>query len=241
MKQPHVMKPAVCVMLSLFMHVALGTWIVHAIQPTHQNWQPIQPIQVSLVSETWDPASGSETGQVDQISELTHVPTSTSGDLESAPTQVAEIEQKTDPIEPGAKSEFIQKVWQTQESDAYEPELPELETSVSESNSERMQIQDNAVERMAVMPVTKSIDPAETEPQILSARYSDNEKFDFNDLQAVWTEIETSDANVESPIRFNRIFSKKASTLTTHEQSGQNLKRMRQSDTTGLSARKHRL
>ena len=201
MKQPHVMKPAVCVMLSLFMHVALGTWIVHAIQPTHQNWQPIQPIQVSLVSETWDPASGSETGQVDQISELTHVPTSTSGDLESAPTQVAEIEQKTDPIEPGAKSEFIQKVWQTQESDAYEPELPELETSVSESNSERMQIQDNAVERMAVMPVTKSIDPAETEPQILSARYSDNEKFDFNDLQAVWTEIETSDANISDPVQ----------------------------------------
>ncbi len=201
MKQPHVMKPAVCVMLSLFMHVALGTWIVHAIQPTHQNWQPIQPIQVSLVSETWDPASGSETGQVDQISELTHVPTSTSGDLESAPTQVAEIEQKTDPIEPGAKSEFIQKVWQTQESDAYEPELPELETSVSESNSERMQIQDNAVERMAVMPVTKSIDPAETEPQILSARYSDNEKFDFNDLQAVWTEIETSDANTSDPVQ----------------------------------------
>ena len=204
MKQPHVMKPAVCVMLSLFMHVALGIWIVHAIQPTHQNWQPIQPIQpiqVSLVSETWDPASGSETGQVDQISELTHVPTSTSGDLESAPTQVAEIEQKTDPIEPGAKSEFIQKVWQTQESDAYEPELPELETSVSESNSERMQIQDNAVERMAVMPVTKSIDPAETEPQILSARYSDNEKFDFNDLQAVWTEIETSDANISDPVQ----------------------------------------
>ena len=109
MKQPHVMKPAVCVMLSLFMHGALGAWIVHAIQPTHQNWQPIQPIQVSLVSETWDPASGSETEQVDQISELTHIPTSTSGDLESAPTQVAEIEQKTDPIELGAKSEFTSR------------------------------------------------------------------------------------------------------------------------------------
>ena len=105
MKQPHVMKPAVCVMLSLFMHVALGTWIVHAIQPTHQNWQLIQPIQVSLVSEIFDPASGSEAGQVDQISELTHAPASISGDLESAPTQEAKIEQKTDPAEPGVESE----------------------------------------------------------------------------------------------------------------------------------------
>ena len=70
---------------------------------------------------------------------------------------------------------------------------------MSESKSERMQIQDDAVERMAVMPVTKSIDLVETEPQILSAQNTDNEKFNFDDLQAVWTEIETSEANpVES-------------------------------------------
>ena len=195
MKQPHVMKPAVCVMLSLFMHVALGTWIVHAIQPTQQNWQPIQPIQVSLVSEILDPASGSETEQVDQISELTHIPASISGDLESTPTQEATIEQKTDSVEPGVESENTQEVRRPQESDIYEPDLLKLETLVSESNSERMQIQDDAVERMAVMPVTKSIDPVESEPQILSARYPNNENFDFDDLQAVWTEIETSDAN----------------------------------------------
>ena len=199
MKQPHVMKPAVCVMLSLFMHGALGAWIVHAIQPTHQNWQLIQPIQVSLVSEFLDPASGSETEQVDQISELTNVPTSTSGDLESATTKVAIFEQKTDLVEPGVESENIQEVRRPQESDAYEPDLLKIKTPVSESNSERIQIQDDAVERMAVLPVTKSIDPVETERQILSARYPDKEKFDFDDLQAVWTEIETSDVNpVES-------------------------------------------
>ena len=199
MKQPHVMKLAVCAMLSLSMHVALGAWIVHAIQPTHQNWQPIQPIQVSLVSEYFDLASGSETGQVDQISELTNVPTSTSGDLESATTKVAKIEQKIDPVEPGVESENIQELRRPQEPDTYEPDLLKLETPVSESNLERMQIQDDAIERIVVLPVTKSIDPVETEPQILSARYPDNEKFDFDDLQAVWTEIETSDANpVES-------------------------------------------
>ena len=74
MNQPHITKPAVCVMLSLFMHGALGAWIVHAIQPTNQNWQPIRPIQVSLVSEFLNSASGNETGQIDQISEVAPSP-----------------------------------------------------------------------------------------------------------------------------------------------------------------------
>ena len=192
MNQPHIMKPVVCAMLSLFMHVALGAWIVHAIQPTHQNWQPIQPIQVSLVSEILDPASGSETEQVNQVSELTHVPASTSGDFESAPTQEAEIEQETDSIELGAESEDIQEVRRPKESDAYEPDLPELETSVSESNSEYTQIQDDAVKRMAVTPVAKSIDPVETEPQIQSSRYRNNDEFDMDSWQSTATMIDES-------------------------------------------------
>ena len=204
MNQPHIMKPVVCAMLSLFMHVALGAWIVHAIQPTHQNWQPIQPIQVSLVSEILDPASGSETEQVNQVSELTHVPASTSGDFESAPTQEAEIEQETDSIELGAESEDIQEVRRPKESDAYEPDLPELETSVSESNSEYTQIQDDAVKRMAVTPVAKSIGPVETELQIQSSRYRNNDEFDMDSWQSTATMIDESvseNADISNPIQ----------------------------------------
>ena len=192
MNQPHITKPAVCVMLSLFMHGALGAWIVHAIQPTHQNWQPIRPIQVSFVSEILDSVSGSETGQVDQISGLAHVPASTSGDLESAPTQEAEIEQKTDSIEPGTNSEDIQEMWWPQESDAYEPDLPKLETSVLESNSEYTQIQDDAVEPMAVTRVAKSPDPVETKSQIPSTRYADNDEFEMDSWQSTATMIDES-------------------------------------------------
>ena len=234
MKQPHITKRAVCVMLSLFMHGALGAWIVHAIQPTNQNWQPIRPIQVSLVSEFLDPASGNETGQIDQISEVAPGPANTSSDFESVPIQEAEIEQKTDTIKPGAESEDIQEVRRSEESEAYKPDLSRFETSVSESNSEYTQIQDNAVEAMAVTPVAKSLDSVETEPQILSARYPDNDEFDmdswrstaavidvsmseapdisipiqqdiqqesidFDNSRAVWTELETNEANpVES-------------------------------------------
>ena len=199
MNQPNITKPAVCVMLSLFMHGALGAWIVHTIQPTNQNWQPIRPIQVSLVSELLDPATGNETGQIDQISEVAPGPASTSSDFESTPIQEAEIEQKTDPVKPSAESEIIREVRRPQESYAYEPDLLKLEPPVSESKLERMQIQDDAVERMAITPVTESIDPVETQSQNLFARYPDKEEFDFDDLQTVWTEIETSDPNpVES-------------------------------------------
>ena len=204
MKQPHITKLAVCAMLSLFMHVALGAWIVHAIQPTHQNWQPIRPIQVSLVSEFLNSASGNETGQIDQISELAHVQASISGNLESAPTQETEIEQKTDPIKPRAKSEFIQEVWRTQESDAYEPDLPELEPSVSTSNSEYTQIQDDAVERMAVTPVAKPLDPVETQLQILSTRYPDSDEFEMNSWQstaAMIDESESENSDISNPIQ----------------------------------------
>ena len=204
MNQPHITKPAVCVMLSLFMHGALGAWIVHAIQPTNQNWQPIRPIQVSLVSEFLNSASGNETGQIDQISELAHVQASISGNLESAPTQETEIEQKTDPIKPRAKSEFIQEVWRTQESDAYEPDLPELEPSVSASNSEYTQIQDDAVEAIAVTPVEKSLDPVETEPQTLSARYPDSDKFDMDSWQSTAAMIDESvseNSDISNPIK----------------------------------------
>ena len=204
MKQRHVMKPAVCVMLSLFMHGALGAWIVHAIQPTHQNWQPIRPIQVSLVSEFLNPASGNETGQIDQFSEVAPSPANTSSDFESAPIQEAEIEQKTDPIKPGAESEDIQEMWWSQESDAYEPDLPKVETSVSESNSEYTQIQDDAVEPMAVTPVAKSLDPVETETQILSVRYPDNDEFDMNSWQSTATMIDESvseNSDISIPIQ----------------------------------------
>ena len=192
MNQPHIMKPVVCAMLSLFMHGVLGAWIVHAIQPTHQNWQPIQPIQVSLVSEILDPASGNETGQIDQISEVAPGPASTSSDFESTPIQEAEIEQETDSIEPDAESEDIQEVRRPKESDAYEPDLPELETSLSKSNSEYTQIQDDAVEPMAVTPVAKSPDPVETEPQILSVRYPDNDEFDMDSWQSTANMIDES-------------------------------------------------
>ena len=204
MKQPHVMKPAVCVMLSLFMHGALGAWIVHAIQPTHQNWQPIRPIQVSLVSEFLNPASGNETGQIDQFSEVAPSPANTSSDFESAPIQEAEIEQKTDPIKLGAESEDIQEVWRTQESDAYEPDLPELEPSVSASNSEYTQIQDDAVERMAVTPVAKPLDPVETQLQILSTRYPDSDEFDMNSWQSTAAMIDESvseNSDISNPIQ----------------------------------------
>ena len=236
MNQPHITKPAVCVMLSLFMHGALGAWIVHAIQPTNQNWQPIRPIQISLVSEFWDPASGNETGQIDQISEVAPSPANTSSDFESAPIQEAEIEQKTDTIKPSAESEDIQKVRRSEESEAYKPDLSRFETSVSESNSEYTQIQDDAVEAMAVTPVAKSLDSVETEPQILSARYPDNDEFDmdswrstaavidvsmseapeisipiqqdiqqesidFDNSRAVWTELETNEANPVEPFQ----------------------------------------
>ena len=192
MNLPHITKPAVCAMLSLFMHGVLGAWIVHAIQPTHQNWHPIQPIQVSLFSEFLDPASGNETGQIDQISEVAPGPASTSSDFESTPIQEVEIEQETDSIELGAKSEYIQEVRRPKESDAYESDLPELETSMSESNSEYTQIQDNAVERMAVTPVTKSPRRVETEPQIPSTRYLDNDEFDMDSWQSTATMIDES-------------------------------------------------
>ena len=203
MNQPHITKPAVCVMLSLFMHGALGAWIVHAIQPTHQNWQPIRPIQVSLVSEFLNSASGNETGQIDQISELAHVQASISGNLESAPTQETEIEQKTDSIEPGTNSEDIQEMWWSQESDAYEPDLPRLETSASEF-TEYTHIQDDAVEPTAVTPVAKSLDPVETEPQILSVRYPDNDEFDMNSWQPTATMIDESvseNSDISNPIQ----------------------------------------
>ena len=203
MNQPHITKPAVCVMLSLFMHGALGAWIVHAIQPTNQNWQPIRPIQVSLVSEFLDPASGNETGQIDQISEVAPGPANTSSDFESAPIQEAEIEQKTDPIKPGAESEDIQELPRSEESDAYEPDLPRLETSVSES-TENTQIQDDAVEPMAVTPIAKSLEPVETEPQILSARYPDNDEFDMDSWQSTATMIDESvseNSDISNPIQ----------------------------------------
>ena len=203
MKQPHITKPAVCAMLSLFMHGALGAWIVHAIQPTHQNWQPIRPIQVSLVSEFLDPASGNETGQIDQNSEVAPGLANTSSDFESAPIQEAEIEQKTDPIKPGAESEDIQEVRRSEESDAYEPDLPRLETSVSES-TEYTQIRDDAVEPMTVTPVAKSPEPVETEPQILSVRYPDNDEFDMNSWQSTATMIDESvseNSDISNPIQ----------------------------------------
>ena len=203
MKQPHVMKPAVCVMLSLFMHGALGAWIVHAIQPTHQNWQPIRPIQVSLVSEFWNPASGNETGQIDQNSEVAPGPANTSSDFEPAPIQEAEIEQKTDPIKPHAESEDIQEVRRSEESDAYEPDLPRLETSVSEF-TEYTQIRDDAVEPMTVMPVAKSPEPVETESQILSVRYPDNDEFDMDSWQSTATMIDESvseNSDISNPIQ----------------------------------------
>ena len=203
MNQPHITKPAVCVMLSLFMHGALGAWIVHAIQPTNQNWQPIRPIQVSLVSEFLNSTSGNETGQIDQISELAHVQASISGNLESAPTQETEIEQKTDSIEPGTNSEDIQEMWWSQESDAYEPDFPRLETSASES-TEYTQIQEDAVEPTAVTPVAKSLDPVETEPQILSVRYPDNDEFDMNSWQSTATMIDESvseNSDISNPIQ----------------------------------------
>ena len=203
MNQPHITKPAVCVMLSLFMHGALGAWIVHAIQPTHQNWQPIRPIQVSLVSEFLNSASGNETGQIDQISELAHVQASISGNLESAPTQETEIEQKTDSIEPGTDSKDIQEMWWSQESDAYEPDLPRLETSASES-TEYTHLQDDAVEPTAVTPVAKSLNPVETEPQILSVRYPDNDEFDMNSRQPTATMIDESvseNSDISNPIQ----------------------------------------
>ena len=205
MNQPHITKPAVCVMLSLFMHGALGAWIVHAIQPTNQNWQPIRPIQVSLVSEFLNSTSGNETGQIDQISELAHVQASISGNLESAPTQETEIEQKTDSIEPGTNSEDIQEMWWSQESDAYEPDLPRLETSVSES-TEYTQIRDDAVEPMTVTPVAKSPEPVETEPQILSVRYPDNDEFDMDSWQSTATMIDVSmseNSDISNPIQQN--------------------------------------
>ena len=204
MKQPHVMKPAVCAMLSLFMHGALGAWIVHAIQPTHQNWQPIHPIQVSLVSEIFDPASGNETGQVDQISEVAPGPASTSNDFESAPIQETEIEQKIDPIVPDAELEDIQEVQRSEESEAYKPDLSRFETSMSEFNSEYTQIQDDAVEAMAVTPVEKSLDPVETEPQILSARYPDSGKFNMDSWQSTANMIDESvseDSDISNPIQ----------------------------------------
>ncbi len=206
MNHPHIMKPAVCAMLSLFMHVALGAWIVHAIQPTNQNWQPIRPIQVSLVSEILDPASGNETGQIDQISEVAPGPASTSSDFESTPIQETKIEQETDSIELGAESEDIQEVRRPKESDAYEPDLPESETSVSESNSEYTQIQDDTVKRMAVTPVAKSIDPVETEPQIQSSRYRNNDEFDMDSWQSTATMIDDSvreNSDTSNPIQQN--------------------------------------
>ena len=204
MKQPHVMKSAVCVMLSLFMHVALGAWIVHAIQPTHRNWQPIQPIQVSLVSEFLDSASGNETGQIDQNSEVAPGLANTSSDFESAPIQEAEIEQKTDPIKPSAESEDIQEVRRSEESEAYEPDLSRFETPESESKSEYTQIQDNAVEHMAVTPVAKSHDPVETESQILSARYPDSHEFEMDSWQSTANMIDESvseNPDISNPIQ----------------------------------------
>ena len=203
MNQPYITKPAVCVMLSLFMHGALGAWIVHAIQPTNQNWQPIRPIQVSLVSEFLDPASGNETGQIDQNSEVAPGPANTSSDFESAPIQEAEIEQKTDPIKPGAESEDIQEVPRSEESDAYEPDLPKLKTSVSES-TEYTLIRDDAVEPMTVTPVARSPGPVETEPQTLSVRYPDNDEFDLDSWQFTATLIDESvseNSDISSPVQ----------------------------------------
>ena len=203
MNQPHITKPAVCVMLSLFMHGALGAWIVHAIQPTSQNWQPIRPIQVSLVSEFLDPASGNETGQIDQNSEVAPGPANTSSDFESAPIQEAEIEQKTDPIKPGAESEDIQEVPRSEESDAYEPDLPRLKTSVLES-TEYTLIRDDAVEPMTVTLVARSPGPVETEPQTLSVRYPDNDEFDLDSWQSTATMIDESvseNSDISNPIQ----------------------------------------
>ena len=203
MNQPHITKPAVCVMLSLFMHGALGAWIVHTIQPTNQNWQPIRPIQVSLVSEFLDPASGNETGQIDQNSEVAPSLANTSNDFESTPIQEAEIEQKTDPIKPGAESEDIQEVRRSEESDAYEPDLPRLETSVSEY-TEYTQIRDDAVEPMTVTPVAKSPEPVETEPQILSVRYPDNDEFDMDSWQStanMFDESVSENSDISNPIQ----------------------------------------
>ena len=228
MNQPHITKPAVCVMLSLFMHGALGAWIVHAIQPTNQNWQPIRPIQVSLVSEFLDPASGNETGQIDQNSEVAPGLANTSSDFESAPIQEAEIEQKTDPIKPGAESEDIQEVRRSEESDAYEPDLPRLETSVSES-TEYTQIRDDAVEPMTVTPVAKSPEPVETEPQILSVRYPDNDEFDMNSWQSTATMIDESvseNSDISNPIQQD--IQQESIDLDNSRESGQNLKPMRQ-------------
>ena len=132
------------------------------------------------------------------------VPTNTSSDFESAPIQEAEIEQKTDSVEPGTNSEDIQEMWWPQESDAYEPDLPKLETSVSESNSEYTQIQDDAVEAMAVTPIAKSLDPVETEPQILSVRYPDNDEFDMDSWQSTATMIDESvseNSDISNPIQ----------------------------------------
>ena len=204
MNQPHIIKPAVCVMLSLFMHGALGAWIVHTIQPTNQNWQPIRPIQVSLVSEFLDPASGNQTGQNDQISEVAPGPASTSSDFESAPIREVEIEQETDPIKPGAESEDTKEVWRPEESEAYEPDLSKFETSVSEFKSEYTQIQDNAVEHMAVTPIAKYPDPIETESQILSARYPDSHEFDMDSWQSTANMIDESvseNPDISNPIQ----------------------------------------
>ena len=204
MNQPHITKPVVCVMLSLFMHGALGAWIVHAIQPTNQILQPIRPIQVSLVSEFLDPASGNETGQIDQKSEVAPDPANTSSEFESAPIQETEIEQKIDPIIPGAELEDIQEVQRSEESEAYKPDLSRFETSVSESNSEYTQIQDDAVEAMAVTPVEQSLDPVETEPQILSVRYPDSDEFDMNSWQSTAAMIDESvseNSDISNPIQ----------------------------------------
>ena len=204
MNQPHITKPAVCVVLSLFMHGALAAWIVHAIQPANQSWLPIRPIQVSLVSEFLMPASGNESGKIDQISEVAPSPASTSGDFESASIQEEEIEQKTNPFKPGTESEDIQEVWRPEESEAYEPDLSSFEVSVSESKSEYTQFQDNEVERMTVKPVAKSPDPVETEPQILSARYSDSDDFDMYSWQSTADMIEESvseNSDISNPIQ----------------------------------------
>ena len=92
----------------------------------------------------------------------------------------------------------------SEESEAYEPDLPELEPSVSESNSEYTQIQDDAVERMAVTPVAKSLDPVETEPQILSTRYPDNDEFDMDSWRSTAAVIDVSmseNSDISIPIQ----------------------------------------
>ena len=57
---------------------------------------------------------------------------------------------------------------------------------------------------MAVTPVEKSLDPVETEPQILSARYPDSDKFDMDSWQSTVAMIDESvseNSEISNPIQ----------------------------------------